>query len=693
MGTISEKLTYLNGTKQELKQAINNLGGSITDETTFRQYVDQLDNVYGALPKTSFQEGTEVTIENGLKGKIDFDDGKVGFGQASQESTQGYNLLPLNPTTLRSSNNQGTWTNDYTFTINGITYTIDYDSGKVKVNGTASATSEFKIPITLTQGNTYRLSGCPSGGGSSNYRAYLFDIQSFTQAVYDNGSGAVLQSASYTNYEYRIRIASGYTANNLVFEPMVIDGSTAKTFEKYTGGYASPSPNWEQEVKYVRGKNRLNNTLTNKTQQGIEFIVNEDKTIKANGTATGTSGIVIGQVQLTANETYTLSGCASNGGSGKYTLSVSPNGETTRLVDDTGSGATYTPTTSGIYDIRLNYWYGFNIQNLTFKPMLEQGSQATSYLPYNTLEARIRGKNLAHIEAEGKYRSSVSGNFSINANYNGYIANVRPNTTYTGGFTNMSSNYNDVSNLCYFDKNMNFISGEAYNTANKTFTTPSNCAYVTMAVKTTIIDFQLEEGSTATDYEPYKTPRTYQFSLGNNKFYSIGDYADELLYDVDEDKVYKKANVGEKTFTESGTYFKNSQSDTNYLYYTAFSNKAGQGMLANNLTLKAIGDINGDNSISKVGISEISTNPTIFYLNVGYYMSENSVDGLKSFLNSNPITLYYTLATPTRTELTDTTLKQQVKNWYYSQSFNGTTIIESNGDLPMIIKVRALKGE
>lgn len=89
----ANKLTYLNQTKQKLKQAINNIGGEVTDETTFRNYVAELENAYDRLPKTEFEEGESVTLENTLKGKLDFQDGKVGFGQASQESTQGYQLL------------------------------------------------------------------------------------------------------------------------------------------------------------------------------------------------------------------------------------------------------------------------------------------------------------------------------------------------------------------------------------------------------------------------------------------------------------------------------------------------------------------------------------------------------------------------------------------------------------------------
>lgn len=64
----ANKLTYLNNTKQLLKQKINNLGGDITDNTTFRQYSDELQDVYDNLPKAT-GEGTEVSL-NTVKGRM-----------------------------------------------------------------------------------------------------------------------------------------------------------------------------------------------------------------------------------------------------------------------------------------------------------------------------------------------------------------------------------------------------------------------------------------------------------------------------------------------------------------------------------------------------------------------------------------------------------------------------------------------
>lgn len=46
MGTTTDKLNYLNATKGLIKDALNNLGAEITNETTFRDYVDKINNIY-----------------------------------------------------------------------------------------------------------------------------------------------------------------------------------------------------------------------------------------------------------------------------------------------------------------------------------------------------------------------------------------------------------------------------------------------------------------------------------------------------------------------------------------------------------------------------------------------------------------------------------------------------------------------
>ena len=51
MGTLADKLNYLNGTKTAIKTAITNQGGTVTDNDTFRSYADKITNLNVVNPK------------------------------------------------------------------------------------------------------------------------------------------------------------------------------------------------------------------------------------------------------------------------------------------------------------------------------------------------------------------------------------------------------------------------------------------------------------------------------------------------------------------------------------------------------------------------------------------------------------------------------------------------------------------
>lgn len=56
MSTIAQKITYLNETKQLLKQSLNDLGVKITDEDTFRSYVDKINQLAEEFPQDETEE-------------------------------------------------------------------------------------------------------------------------------------------------------------------------------------------------------------------------------------------------------------------------------------------------------------------------------------------------------------------------------------------------------------------------------------------------------------------------------------------------------------------------------------------------------------------------------------------------------------------------------------------------------------
>lgn len=69
MSTTLNKLEYLDETKNQIKTALNQFGAGITDETTFREYADKIDDIYNNWPKVT-GEGTDITLDNTKNGKL-----------------------------------------------------------------------------------------------------------------------------------------------------------------------------------------------------------------------------------------------------------------------------------------------------------------------------------------------------------------------------------------------------------------------------------------------------------------------------------------------------------------------------------------------------------------------------------------------------------------------------------------------
>ena len=118
-----------------------------------------------------------------------------------------------------------------TTTNNGITFT-DNGDGTITANGTATANANFTCikrdtdaGIKLKVGETYTLSGCPSGGGENRYILLIDETLngSVHNLGYEYGDGVTftLATASENYYNIIIRIFSGVTVNNLVFKPML----------------------------------------------------------------------------------------------------------------------------------------------------------------------------------------------------------------------------------------------------------------------------------------------------------------------------------------------------------------------------------------------------------------------------------------------------------------------------------------
>ncbi len=152
---ISDKLTYLNETKTKLKTAINNLGGTITSNDTFRSYVNVLDNIYKYLPKVS-GEDTIINLDNTIGAKMEFQ----LKGNTSQDGTP----TPDSPqeihtvsgdNTVEVGNGKNIFNMKEYASENSGYFTYSSDTGLTAIAKDNRATANVSYPIEVTPSTTY----------------------------------------------------------------------------------------------------------------------------------------------------------------------------------------------------------------------------------------------------------------------------------------------------------------------------------------------------------------------------------------------------------------------------------------------------------------------------------------------------------------------------------------------------------
>lgn len=255
-------------------------------------------------------------------------------------------------------------------------------------------------------------------------------------------------------------------------------------------------------------------------------------------------------IKLEEGKTYTVT--RKNGGNNVFRIQASStqtltSGQTLKDINSTGGNSvinkTFTVPTG--YPYVVLYLRNTQAQSsLTDDECLEalqveEGSTATPYEPYGTYKVPITvsGKNLFNKNSAnislGWYDATLCTvgkplpNVISSSNY--YTSEpirVKPNESYymvgIGGSTPA---------ILFLDKNLNFISGFSNQGASqRMITVPNdkNICYIRVPFAVANKDIvQLEEGSTATPYQPYVEPTTTNIYI-NEPLRKIGEYADML---------------------------------------------------------------------------------------------------------------------------------------------------------------------
>lgn len=557
---LNENWDKLDANAGEVASKIQTLEDTINKKDTLQDTEIEALKAENTLLKSQIPSATVVGESIHLEDSSNMQCQIMTLGASKQETREGYNLLDTSKFEETTSE--------------GVTLTKNED-GTIVLNGTATGSILFRIlrtgsNIVATGDETItinQLDGTISGGNLK----LSCQTTDYTDLVYSQiGTANVTNKlkAGVTYNIFTILIDEGTICTNLKLG-LVISSSETE-YEQYG---ASPSIEFEAPIESVGDNiNILENTATSQTINGVEFIVNSDGSVMANGTATKNTYLVLKENLSLSKGGYALSGCPSGGTSTTYRLQLYSATAGSRF--DVGEGNTFTLDEDTVYDnCRISIANGATINNLVFKPKLEKGSKATPYSPYGqgSIEVVNSNKNLLNLGNDtfvsnglnivneiskitvtgtltaswatgSKSKSCLlkAGTYTFSIDkpltHHIYLAfTFEDSTTRT-----LQINRDTLSNKITTDKNIikynigfsGVTSGETYNE---------------------IIYLQLEKGSTATEYTEHQSSR--YIIPTQQPLKAIGEVKDRF---VKKDGIwYEEHKIGRYIFTGNENWMKN----------------------------------------------------------------------------------------------------------------------------------------
>ena len=555
-----------------------------------------------------------------------------------------------------------------TQTTNGITFT-DNGDGTVKASGTATAAAYFNLNVGS---NTVVVpAGCYIASVSEESTGVYLSLNKMV-----DGSSVAIKTNIATQYAFELTeetelrlflsVVSGRTIDNATLYPMleavssVID--TATEWEPYSGGMASPCPDYPQPITMLGSRNLLNYPYyqTTRTNNGITFTDNGDGTITANGTATAVASFYTGH---TTNQPtplddgrYVLSGCPSGGGSGAYWV-YAIDGESNTIATDYGDGAAF-DSEGGICAVGIRIANGTTVSNLTFKPMIRPAAcEEDEWVPYGKVKVEARGKNLLTLAAEKTnagvaFTPDEAKGGVLNGTATASLWAVLGSATLVEGETYTLSASKDVRINIWDSANNVGTSIYKYEGAKaKTFIAPSSrltfcaCNETGTTFSNAPLFLQLESSSEATPYVPYAEPLTALIDMQGEEVRALPDGTrDELTVDG-EGNVSLVRNVGAVTYDDSESWMLNESVEC--LFYRRLKSGrrvdgAKNTILCDKYKTAQVGNfVMPDNStklhlIASTGYAYVYVKDTRFATTAEW----------TAHLAEEPLTFYYPLETP-----------------------------------------------
>ena len=539
--------------------------------------------------------------------------------------------------------------------------------------GTNSTTSQ----ITRVSGHIYYLKGTITNG---NLTLYVKDETAGTENTatdtYTVTTGQSVNiclfgnlASQYVGYYSDVYFSSIKEYGNYIMNYVPCIQSTTAGF------YDKASNTFKTTTNLSAGADVTVPTPSNP----VDIVCNNGVVKGFYGNRFSTDGKMVGYIistetgEIVANENYTVTAITKLL-KGNYTASFTSSSSTVAIKyfrcwsyqsdgttpiaeifneqEDVGT-KTFTFTINNDCDVRFSY------NTIRFSDMDVHPTNAIIYTDGTTETVEIIGKNLFNRQWQIGVYNTTSGAYSATANRicNVDMIQIEPSTKYTVS----CPSYALANNMrwLFYDANKNFIS--ASTTGATTITTPANAKYINFYIANNLTvetapDLQLEQGSTATTYEPYFNGGT----ATAQDLYAVGTYKD--VQSVIDGGVTR--NVGIKVFDGTENWAKSSaRPNSYYLPLTTLPD------------FVAINPLISSHFRGTSSTTDLNTDGYV-YIGSGLNMSISTsicttANGFKQYLadqyaNGTPVIVVCPLATPTTETVTGQPMNIQA----------GTNIVE-----------------
>ena len=396
MGTVSEKLVYLNGTKQAIKQAINEDFEVIDNNTTFREYADEISSNNAKYKDLIPKETKNATNTLDISNSAGLDKALVTqYGNTYQETTTGKNLFVgydnMQIGFLPASGNYPTTNSSYPDARYQL---IELKQGEsISTSGSTSAFGR----IRLIDKDTNKVAGTIIDTENDYYSSTVNYVSEFKTGTITAKKDIILG----------ILILRSVFADNFQIEK----GTTTTPYEPYTGGNPAPNPDYPQDIQVVSGDNTIK--VEGKNLIGLGTQLNgyvDQSTLKFQ-----TSPSFIGYYFETSKLPNTITFSSINGNRANVCyFDEIPALSVVAKLRSASNNNPRTITVDKTYPY-VHIQFSYNNKNVT-NIQIESGSSATTYDPYQSQSYAI---NLGDIELckIGNYKDYIFKNTQDSPHY------------------------------------------------------------------------------------------------------------------------------------------------------------------------------------------------------------------------------------------------------------------------------------